>query len=50
MSLTVVKTVSLVSNPAGQYMFKIKNKNTRTRCEICSKLTVKTITTSLTLF
>ena len=28
--------------PAGNYMFKINNKNTRTRCEICSKLTIKT--------
>ena len=27
---------------AGNYMFKIKNRNTRTRCEICSKLTIKT--------
>ena len=24
------------------YMFKANNKNTRTRCEICSKLTIKT--------
>ena len=23
-------------------MFKVNNKNTRTRCEICSKLTTKT--------
>ena len=22
--------------PDGNYMFKIKNRNTRTRCEICS--------------
>ena len=27
--------------PAGNYMFKFNNKNTRTRCEICSKLTIK---------
>ena len=26
----------------GDYMFKVNNKNTRTRCEICSKLTIKT--------
>ena len=31
-----------VSFPAGNYMFKVKNRNTRTRCEICSKLTIKT--------
>ena len=28
--------------PAGNYMFKINNRNTRTRCEMCSKLTIKT--------
>ena len=27
--------------PAGNYMFKVNNRNTRTRCEICSKLTIK---------
>ena len=27
---------------AGYYMFKVKNRNTRTRREICSKLTIKT--------
>ena len=26
--------------PAGNYMFKVNNRNTRTRCEICSKLTI----------
>ena len=24
-------------------MLKVKNRNTRTRCEICSKLTIKTL-------
>ena len=24
--------------PAGNYNFKVNNRNTRTRCEICSKL------------
>ena len=27
--------------PAGNYMFKVNSRNTRTRCEICSKLTIK---------
>ena len=27
--------------PAGSYMFKVINRNTRTRCGICSKLTIK---------
>ena len=29
-------------NPAGIYLLKVNNRNTRTRCEICSTLTVKT--------
>ena len=29
-------------SPAGNCMFKVNNRNTRTRCEICSKLTIKT--------
>ena len=28
--------------PDGNYMFKIKKRNTRARCEICSMLTIKT--------
>ena len=31
------------SDPVGIYLFKAKNRNTRTRCEICSKLTIKTL-------
>ena len=27
----------------GIYTFKVNNRNTRTRCEICSKLTTKTL-------
>ena len=27
--------------PAGIYMLQVNNRNTRTRCEICSKLTIK---------
>ena len=29
--------------PANIYLFKINNKSTRKRCEICSKLTIKTL-------
>ena len=29
-------------NPTSNYMFEVNNRNTRTRCEICSKLTIKT--------
>ena len=28
--------------PSGIYLLKVNNRNTRTRCEICSKLTIKT--------
>ena len=31
-----------INNPAGIYLLKVNNRNTRTRCEICSKLTIKT--------
>ena len=31
------------SFPVGNYMFKVNNRNTRTRCEICSKLTTKVV-------
>ena len=27
--------------PAGIYVSKVNNRNTRARCEICSKLTIK---------
>ena len=27
--------------PAGIYLLKVNNRNSRTRCEICSKLTIK---------
>ena len=27
--------------PAGNYMFKVNNRNTKKRCEICSKLPIK---------
>ena len=30
------------TNPACNYMFEVNNRNTRARCEICSKLTIKT--------
>ena len=28
---------------AGNYMFKVNKRNTRTRCKICSKLTRETL-------
>ena len=32
----------LTIKPAGIYLLKVNNKNTRTRCDIYSKLTIKT--------
>ena len=32
----------LITLPANIYLLKVDNRNTRARCEICSKLTVKT--------
>ena len=29
-------------NPVGIHLLKVNNKNARARCEICSKLTIKT--------
>ena len=34
-------SLDFVADPAGNYTFKVNNRNTRTRCEICSKLTKK---------
>ena len=31
-----------ITVPAGIYLLKVNNRNTRTRCEICSKLTINT--------
>ena len=36
-------------NPAGNHMFKVNNRNTRTRYGICSKLTIKTHISHLAL-
>ena len=33
-------------NPANIYLFKVKKRNTRERCEICSELTIKTLMSS----
>ena len=34
--------VNIQNYPAGIYLLKVNNINTRARCEICSKLTIKT--------
>ena len=34
--------INIITNPVKIYLFKLNNRNTRKRCEICSKLTIKT--------
>ena len=40
-SSRVLKLQITGHSPAGNYMFKVNKRNTRTRCEICSELTIK---------
>ena len=49
---TIVVTVwTKKPNPAGNYMFKVNYRNTRTRCERCTKSKMKTLEdVSLVLF
>ena len=35
----------LVTQPST-YMFQVNNRNTKTKCKICSKLTIKTLQSS----
>ena len=37
-----VRQKKFIQSPVGIYLLKVNNRNTRTRCEICSKLTTKT--------
>ena len=37
----VITNEVIVNNQANIYLFKVNNKNTKKRCEICSKLTIK---------
>ena len=34
--------ININNYPADSYLFKVNNRNTRTLCEICSKLAIKT--------
>ena len=40
--LPFLVAVETAINPVSIYLFKFNNRNTRPRCEICSKLTIKT--------
>ena len=41
-SIKIWERMIIDHHPAGNYMFKVNNRNTRARCEICSKLTIRT--------
>ena len=41
-TLKVIKNIRAISIPAGIYLLKVDNRNTRRRCSICTKLTTKT--------
>ena len=38
----LLETIILRDTPANIYLLKVNNRNTRKRCEICSKFTLKT--------
>ena len=37
----IISLCNGIAIPADNYIFKVNNRNTRTKCEICSKLTIK---------
>ena len=39
----VFSVVKISKSPANIYLLKVKNRSARKRCEICSKLTIKTL-------
>ena len=41
MKLSCIASTITSIFPADYYLFKVNNRNTTTRCEICSKLTTK---------
>ena len=40
---SIIGVCQCYSYPAGNCIFKVSNRNTRTRCELYSKLTIKTL-------
>ena len=47
MITTALMMTITTTTAANIYLFKINKRNTRKRCEICSKLTIKTLDTAL---
>ena len=42
-SIPLSNNLQVYQSPTGNYMFKVNNRYTRARCEICAKLTIKTL-------
>ena len=40
--LTTLFRLLIICYPVNTFLFKVNNRNTRKRCEICSKLTINT--------
>ena len=40
-ALCMTRSQKIIINPALNYVFKVNNRNTKTWCEICSKLMIK---------
>ena len=50
MTLSVSRNkMYVIWHEAGIYLFKVNNRNIRTRCEICSTLTIKTLAIGVVL-
>ena len=47
--VTIKSELNWLSFPAGNYMFKVNNRNNRARCEISSNLTINALERSLFL-
>ena len=41
--LEIIAIAKTETSPAVNYMFKVNNRNTRTMCEVWSKLTMETL-------
>ena len=39
----VLGSTEMNESPANIYLFKVNNRNTKKRCELCSKLTMNTL-------
>ena len=47
--IDTITDCSIKPGPDGNYAFKVNNRNTRERCSVCLKLTVKTPCSSVSI-